>query len=82
MIQHPAGRSGSQKGRVLDSVFPIALFLVLNRVWGLGAGVAAVLNLWSVDLGERGMRRKVCGFAGVCLGGFLGAVAGVLYRVL
>lgn len=57
---------------------------VLGMIVGscLGAGVAAVWNLWSVDLGERGMRRKVCGFTGVCLGGFLGAVAGVLYRVL
>ena len=57
VIQHPAGRSGSQKGRVLDSVLPIALFLVLNRIWGLGAGVAGA-TLWSIKVAVDRRRRE------------------------
>ncbi|MEL0120209.1 MAG: hypothetical protein VXB01_14815 [Opitutae bacterium] len=48
----------------------------------LGGAIASVLNIWSNDLGERGLRRKVCVFSGIWLVGFLGAVAGVLFRVL
>jgi len=57
---------------------------VLGMVLGSLAGsmAAVVLNLWSVDLPERGIRRKVCGFVGLCMGGFIGVLAGVLYRVL
>ena len=54
--QKPAGRSGSQKGRALDSVIPIALFLVLNRIWGLGAGVAGA-TLWSIKVAVDRRRR-------------------------
>jgi hypothetical protein len=57
---------------------------VLGMVLGSLAGslATAVWNLWSVDLPERGIRRKVCGFVGLCVGGFIGVLAGVLYRVL
>ena len=57
---------------------------VLGMVIGSLAGTlaSAVWNLWSVDLAERGIRRKVCSFAGLCVGGFIGGLVGVLYRVL
>jgi len=57
VIQKPAGGSGSQKGRALDSVIPIALFLVLNRIWGLGAGVAGA-TLWSIKVAVDRRRRE------------------------
>ena len=57
---------------------------VLGMVLGSLAGsmAASVWNLWSVDLPERGIRRKVCGFVCLCVGGFIGVLAGVLYRIL
>ena len=57
VIQKPAGGSGSQKGRALDSVIPIALFLVLHRIWGLGAGVAGA-TLWSIKVAVDRRRRE------------------------
>lgn len=35
------------RSRVLDSVLPVALFIGLNRVWGLAAGVTGA-TLWSL----------------------------------
>ena len=35
------------RNRVLDSVLPVALFIGLNRVWGLAAGVTGA-TLWSL----------------------------------
>ena len=48
----------------------------------IGGAIASMLNIWSNDLGERGLRRKVCVFSGTWLGGFIGAVVGFLFRVL
>ena len=48
--------TGPQKGRLLDSVLPVALFLVLNRVWGLAAGVAGA-TLWSIKVAVSRRRR-------------------------
>ncbi len=56
MIPEPARTPDARKGRVLDSVIPIALFLVLNRVWGLGAGVAGA-TLWSIKVAVDRRRR-------------------------
>ncbi len=42
--------------RVLDSVLPIALFIGLERVWGLTAGVAGA-TLWSIRI-VVGRRRR------------------------
>tara|TARA_A100001037_G_C14555179_1_gene373437 strand:+ start:40 stop:246 length:207 start_codon:yes stop_codon:yes gene_type:complete len=68
----------------MEIVLYVLAGLILGMIAGtlLGGVVASLMNLWSKDLAERGLRRKVCGFAGTCLGGFLGAVAGVLARVL
>ena len=57
---------------------------ILGMIAGslIGSAIASMLNIWSNDLGERGLRRKVCVFSGTWLGGFLGAVVGVLFRVL
>ena len=53
--------TGPQKGRLLDSVLPVALFLVLNRVWGLAAGVAGA-TLWSIKVAvSRRSRGEVVG---------------------
>ena len=66
----------------------ILLYVVAGLISGmitgslLGGAIASLINLWSNDLGERGLRRKVCVFSGTWLGGFLGAVVGVLFRVL
>jgi len=48
----------------------------------LGGAIASILNIWSNDLGARGLRRKVCVFSGTWLGGFIGAVVGFLFSVL
>ena len=48
----------------------------------IGGAIASMLNIWSNDLGERGLRRKVCVFSGTWLGGFIGAVVGFSFRVL
>ncbi len=50
----PEGPSRPDRARVLDSVLPIVLFLVLDRIWGLAAGVAGA-TAWSVKaaLGRR-----------------------------
>ncbi|MED5396853.1 MAG: hypothetical protein VX782_00760, partial [Actinomycetota bacterium] len=48
--------TGPSKGRLLDSVLPVALFLVLNRVWGLAAGVAGA-TLWSIKVAVSRRRR-------------------------
>ncbi|MBT4676316.1 MAG: hypothetical protein HOB67_00500, partial [Acidimicrobiaceae bacterium] len=80
MILNPAGRSGSQKGRALDSVIPIALFLVLNRIWGLGAGVAGA-TLWSIKVAvDRRRRRESVGRFLPILVGYLvvRAIIGIL----
>ena len=68
----------------MEIVLYVLAGLILGMMVGglLGGAVASLLNLWSRDLAERGLRRKVCGFVGTCLGGFLGAVAGVLLKVL
>ena len=68
----------------MEIVLYVLAGLILGMIVGalLGGATASLLNLWSGNLGERGLRRKVCGFAGTCLGGFLGAVAGVLVKVL
>jgi hypothetical protein len=42
--------------RVLDSVLPVALFVGLERVWGLAAGVAGA-TLWSIRI-VVGRRRR------------------------
>ncbi len=57
---------------------------ILGMIMGalLGTLVASILNLWSNDLAERGMRRKVCGFIGVFVGGGAGALLGLLFRAL
>ena len=66
----------------------ILLYVVAGLISGmiagslLGGAIASLINLWSNDLGERGLRRKVCVFSGTWLGGFIGAVVGFLFRVL
>ena len=44
------------RNRVLDSVLPIALFIGLERAWGLAAGVAGA-TLWSIKV-VLGRRRR------------------------
>ena len=68
----------------MEIVLYVLSGFILGMIVGgvLGGAVASLLNLWSSDLAERGLRRKVCGFVGTCLGGFLGAAAGVLMKVL
>ena len=66
----------------------ILLYVLAGLISGMIAGsligcaIASMLNIWSNNLGERGLRRKVCVFSGTWLGGFLGAVVGFLFRVL
>jgi len=50
------GPARPDRSRVLDSVLPIALFLVLDRLWGLAAGVAGA-TAWSVKAAV-GRRRR------------------------
>jgi len=44
------------RNRVLDSVLPVALFIGLERAWGLAAGVAGA-TLWSIKV-VLGRRRR------------------------
>ena len=66
----------------------ILLYVLAGLISGMIAGsllggvIASILNIWSNDLGERGLRRKVCVFSGTWSGGFIGAVVGFLFRVL
>lgn len=47
----------ADRSRVLDSVIPIVLFLVLDRAWGLVAGVAGA-TAWSLKAALGRRRRK------------------------
>ena len=69
--------TGPSKGRLFDSVLPVALFLVLNRVWGLAAGVAGA-TLWSIKVAvSRRRRGEVVGRFLPILVAFLVVRAGV-----